>query len=151
MKTLFWLVVLSLGIFAGPLQAAKPEYTGETLVAAVSQELDRVTEAVATVKDEASATKASAQLAVIAENLKKIALKSKGLVEPDEKTANALVEKLAAKVQEVERKVQEAQPKIVAAGPKTVAIISQGLSTFGEAMQEVGATFEKMDAAGRGR
>jgi hypothetical protein len=115
------------------------------MIKAINDELDRIAAALESVKDEATAIKAAAQIKTATDGITRIAWKSQGMKLPNQTRGQSLVEKLAAKVHEVETRFAKARPQIEAAGPKTVETQSPSLQYFEDAMEAAAKEFAKLD------
>jgi len=114
--------------------------------------MDRMIEAVGSVKDEPSATAAVAQLKVIDADFLKLAERAKGVATPDAPTQASLMAKLNGKSKEVQERMRALQPQLQGAGPAAGLILLDGLKEF-SALMQVATAFQKLaqqrNAAGK--
>ena len=129
-------------LFTGTTFAADPY---ETIAEEALVQMDRMANAVLSVTDKATADKAVAELLSVADDLKKIAAKAKGLGQPSDEIKAKIEAKMKAKTEEIQKKMETVPASLAKAGPEAAEVLGKGMEKFGAAMEEVGKAFEEAD------
>jgi hypothetical protein len=145
MKTLHGLTVAFFAtltlFFAGCSGADNHEKIADDAAA----QMEKMANAVASVKDKASAEKAVAEMKAVAEELKKIAARAKAVGKPSAEVKAKIDAKMKPRQQAVEKQMVTAQTNLAAAGPEAAAILQKGMMELGQTMMEVAMALEGTD------
>ena len=104
--------------------------------------MERMSTAMGSVTDKASAEKAVAEMKAVAADMKGIAERAKKLGEPSGDVKTALEASMKAKTEELQKKMMGSMSKLAAAGPEAMAVIQAGMAEIGPTMEEAGKLFK---------
>ena len=117
----------------------------EAVVNDAMSQMDRMVDALLTVKDKASAETAVKDLMGVTEELKKIAVRAKTVGQPTAEQKEQLMAKMQAKTAEMKTRLAAGKEQLAKAGVEAAAVLGKGMMEFGKAMQEVGQAFQAAD------
>lgn len=117
----------------------------EAIVDDAIKQMERMTTALVSVTDKATAEKAVVELKGVGAELKKVAERAKAAGKPTDEVKTKLEAKMKAKEKELEAKMAGLQGSLEKAGVEAATILMKGMEELGPILEEVGKTFEEAD------
>ena len=104
--------------------------------------MERMSTAMTSITDKATAEKAVADMKVIANDMKAISERAKKLGEPSADVKARIDASMKAKADELQKKMMAGMMKVATAGPEAMAVLQAGMKEIAPIMEEAGKTFK---------
>ena len=104
--------------------------------------MERMSNAMGSITDKASAEKAVAEMKTVAGDMKSLGERAKKLGEPSGEVKTELEASMKAKTEELQKKMAGSMMKIAAAGPEAMEVLQAGMKEIGPSMEEAGKLFK---------
>ena len=104
--------------------------------------MERMSTAMTTITDKATAEKAVADMKVIANDMKAISERAKKLGEPSADVKARIDASMKVKAEELQKKMVASMMKVATAGPEAMVVLQEGMKEIAPIMEEAGKTFK---------
>lgn len=104
--------------------------------------MERMSTAMTSITDKATAEKAVADMKVIANDMKAISERAKKLGEPSTDVKTRIDASMKVKAEELQKKMMASMMKVATAGPEAMVVLQEGMKEIAPIMEEAGKTFK---------
>ncbi len=104
--------------------------------------MERMSTAMTTITDKATAEKAVADMKVIANDMKAVSERAKKLGEPSADVKARIDASMKVKAEELQKKMMASMMKVATAGPEAMVVLQEGMKEIAPIMEEAGKTFK---------